>query len=240
MVGGWRGLRNRVIWALLLFGLAYGYTRWIAPPRHYTYTASGVTLSEVEERWVWQLISERTMVYGILCLGLDVLLIAGRIFGSERRGLTLASLVALPWSTRRIFWQKVLGCLPALAVWVLLIGIGMAAHPEDLVQEIFDSLWHFKVKRDLDDLFQICYGVAQGLGFLFLTVLLSLRIRRGALPAAMVLMVVWNVLFFLCLDSVKHSNEGPMFFLGALMTFCATIFIYHLIHRQMQAAAAED
>ncbi len=240
-VGGWRGLRNRLLWAVLLFGLAYGYTRWIDPPRHYQYSpSSGVRVGGVDETRLWRSISFRAILYGIFCAGLDVLLIAGRIFGNERRGLTLASLVSLPWSTRRIFWQKVLGCLPAMIPWVLLIFAGMAASGDRIFKDIMDGVRDFSLERNSDDVSHALYVLAQGLCLLFLTVLLSLRIRRGALPAAIVLMVVWNVLFFLCLDSVSHSNEVPMIFAGIFFTSLGAVLIYLSIHRRMEVAATED
>lgn len=112
MVGGWRGFFVRVLFAVILFGLIVGYSRWFAP----WYDTSRY----------WTRVSDRTIAFGIGVGALDLLLIASRLFGQERRGLTLSSLMSLPWKPQRLFWQKVLGCLPALIPWLLMIAVGLA------------------------------------------------------------------------------------------------------------------
>lgn len=63
-------------------------------------------------------------------LGIELQLGAARIFGIERKGLTLSSLVTMPVPLGRIVRQKVIGCLASLIPGMCFVALGLAMNPE--------------------------------------------------------------------------------------------------------------
>lgn len=73
-----------------------------------------------------------------------------------------------------------------------------------------------------------------------LTAYFSLIIRRGALPAAIAAVVVWNIVLAMMLDhSNRNEGDALLFFFGVL-TWITGVFLYAGVLRRMQAAAASD
>jgi len=223
MVGGWRGFFIRILFAAILLGLIVGYSRWYVP-RYDSFSR------------YWTRISDRAIAFGIGAGVLDLLLIASRLFGQERRGLTLSSLMSLPWKPQRLFWQKVLGCLPALIPWLLMIAIGLAMK----VGWFRTWGWARNGHWDLEDLAPIFYLGSQFLCLLVLTAYFSLIIRRGALPAAIAAAVVWNIILAMVLDHSNRSEGNALLFFFGVLTWITGVFLYAGVLRRMQAAAAAD
>lgn len=242
MVGGRRGMLRRILGCLLLFGVAYYYTLWNEWADYRRYQAFSKSPGwQPEYTYFWRQVSDRLLIYASFCFALDLLLITTRLFGIERRGLTLSSLVSLPWSTHRIFWQKILGCLPALLPWALLAFVGVCLNWKQIVPDLLHDLGNISWRRNSDEIAAILYASSQAAGLFLVTVLFSLRIRRGALPAALAVLAVWNILFALWMDSGHSRNDATaMLFVGYIVAAVVDLILYRAIHRQIEAAAAQD
>ena len=115
---------------------------------------------------------------GIFASAMDVSLTASRIFGEERRELTLSSLVTLPKTTGSLIRQKILGSLPALLPSVALVTCGF------WLRFVFTADAYYTWRHLLrNDRVLIFYIASQFLLLPILVANLSLRIRRGAMPA---------------------------------------------------------
>jgi hypothetical protein len=234
MVGGRAGFLLRCGLAAIMFFCAYGYVRWIDSPgayRRYLFNYS--------ERF-WREVGEITLVVAAFTAGLEVLLLASRIFGVERRRLTLSSLVSLPWGTWRLIWQKIVGCLPALLPWVVLAIVSVMMLWAPLARDIERGWDEFSWEAEREEIAVLLYVALQGILSLLVIVWFSLRIRRGALPAAIAVMAVWNILFGIWVDSVRYDHEGDIIFVGVFLTVPAIIAMGKIIGRRLHLAAAED
>jgi ABC-type transport system involved in multi-copper enzyme maturation permease subunit len=94
MIGGISGFFLRLAFGVAIFGIVcWGFTESELPHR---------------ERYWREAICAVVLGCAAFCAGLELLLLCGRIFGSERQRQTLSSLVGLPWSTGKIIRQKIL------------------------------------------------------------------------------------------------------------------------------------
>jgi len=123
----------------------------------------------------------------------DLAISASRIFRVEMRGQTLSSLAALPFSLGTIARQKALGCL--LASWpAMLVFFGaFAVSAPDILRWL--KPWELGSNQAVTNEFTgFCLGVALTLAaiafFVHLVAWLSLRVKFGALPLAMVISFV--------------------------------------------------
>ena len=235
MAGGRFGFYLRLFMAGLILLVAYG----LAKAFEDAFGASSV---------FWENFSGTTIVIAGWIAGLELLLITGRIFGTERRNLTLSSLVALPWSVGKIVRQKILGCLAVLLPWIILaaIAISFNFHEiwKDTIQEInslttFDKWGNIHL---LTAISVICYACTQALLSLTVLVWFSLRIRRGALPATIATMTVVNVIFGITVDVYgrNRSDETTILLIGFILSLIALIAMCRKTLRRIQLAAAED
>ena len=113
---------------------------------------------------------------------LELAFIAASIFKTERQAQTLSTLAVLPMSMRRITVQKITGVLPALLPAVSYFALGFLCVSREIFQWIREM--NFSGREGIITLLVLGYGLAQSIFFLYLTVNLSLRIKRGALPLA--------------------------------------------------------
>ena len=124
---------------------------------------------------------------------IEVLLIASRIFGDERRNRSLCNLVLLPKTSGWIIRQKLLGCLPFAIPSIGLFLLAMyldSPEPEG----------PFAKARALPDSNTVFYVITQALLLTVLIAHLSLRIRRGALPASITIVAAINALTVFGMD----------------------------------------
>jgi hypothetical protein len=238
MVGGRFGFFLRCGLALLVFGGAFVFVRFIDQPY-----ARYASFSYSDDRdyyfYVWRGVSEIVLSIAACVAGLELLLIASRIFGVERRRLTLSSLVALPWTTGRIIRQKVMGCLPAFLPWVLLAVAGVAVYWQEISREL-GNLSEDLSEIGREEMSVLLYVGLQGMLFLVTIVWFSLRIRRGSLPAAIAVMAVWNILFAICVDGFGHRNEADVLFAGVFLTVPALIYMGRAVYQRIETSAAEE
>ncbi len=115
------------------------------------------------------------LTIGLLFWSLEMLLLSGRVFRSEWRDRTLSSLALLPMPMSQIAHQKVAGCL--LATWPGLLAalIGWVMTSSKSGPNTIIGFW-FSVGL-----------IVVGVFLLHLTAWLSLRLKYGAIPAAVVI-----------------------------------------------------
>lgn len=188
---------------------------------------------------------KQIVFYMGLCAGLDLLLIAGRIFGAERRLQTLSGLVLLPWTTGKLIRQKVLGCLPALLPWAVFAAIGAKLRWESLSRDLgLSRAYGYGYWEDADyiqrHIVTMAYFLSQAFMLVLLVAWLSLRMRRGALPAAVVGSIVLNIAVGICHDVIGYSNR--LVFMQTLvgLTALAVMLLAFGVYRRLPAAAAEE
>lgn len=185
----------------------------------------------------WQIASGITLFIIAWLIAIELALAAARLFGQERQEQTLSSLITLPWSIGRILRQKILGTLPALAPWLLLGLLACIPFHEDIEFSIYELLTKTTWSDIRHALPALAYTASQILLFLTTIVWLSLRIRRGAIPAAIVLMVIWNIVFAMFMSEISmHETSG--LYTGILITLIALAFLAKNTHRRIQTAAA--
>ena len=191
------------------------------------------------ERWGG---SPKLAVFGFITMTItwwllvvELAFIAASIFKTEWQGQTLSTLAVLPMSLRRIARQKLAGTLPALLPAACYFALGCLC----ALQEISETLGHIPTgKEGFAILAGLAYGVGQSVVFFYLTANLSLRIPRGALPLAIgiqfvVQMIVPSMVFAVIRD------------VGALIpllifTGVAIGFLHHNTFQRLEALAAEE
>ena len=175
--GGFRGLFARFATCGLIFLGAYAYERWLADHGRNEPTQTP-----------WQDIGDIIMDCAVGMLVIEAILFASRIFGHERRELTLGSLVTLPRTNGWLIRQKLLTCLPVIAPSLILYSIGLRL---TLIGQGISYNWAMFWMRDDGVPF---YALMQLLLVTALVSYLSLRIRCGALPTAIAIMIAINIL----------------------------------------------
>jgi len=159
-----------------------------------------------------------------------------RVFGSERKWQTLASLMVVPMSTRGIAYRKMFGCVLALAPAAAYFALGAVLCPEGLSDVLEEMLseptgWYF---------------VIQALCFLQFVAYLSLVLRRGALLVAFAIWFVghWLVLgvvFAMLMPAFVFGLDEDVVFVGLTVAMfgLGALLHYKTLRRLERAAAAE-
>ena len=176
-----------------------------------------------------------TMVMTWWLMVFELAFTAASIFKTERQGQTLSTLAVLPLSLRRIAWQKLTGTLPALipAASYFLIGALCAS------KTILEALKHFPSEKEgFSILLGLAYGLGQSVVFLYLTANLSLRLKRGALPLALGIQFLVQMIVPPMIFAVVRDVAGLL----PLLVF--TVFAIALLHRntfhRLEELAAEE
>lgn len=176
------------------------------------------------------------------CAALEIILLASRIFGVERRRQTLSSLVGLPWTTGKLIRQKLLGVLPALAPWMILAMAGAFLCWDMLAGEIrreFGSPW--RSPEMVRDMWTIsAYFLLQGIILILLVTWFSLKLRRGGLPAAIAISALWNILFGITVDAAPRRDEFIVFAVGDMLSLLALALLARSIYNRIPAVASEE
>jgi hypothetical protein len=163
---------------------------------------------------------------------------AGGIFRQERRWKTLSTLAMLPMSTRRMAYQKLLGCIPALIPAAFYFGLGLLCVLDEILKGVADN-WLHGSRSYYDDLFFVfCYVFSQGILFLHLVVWLSLYLKRGALPMAIAIHFVVHMFLGLVMAAVVRDSGGLV--IMAVLSIVASIVLHVKIGARLEELAAED
>ena len=222
LIGGLRGLYFRLGLCALIFLGAYAFERWVD---HAGSLSSPRT---------WKEAGEVLMVCAAGMLTLELGLAASRIFGEERRNLTLGSLVTLPRTTGWLIRQKFLGCFPVVIPSIMLFEIGLCL----AVRGPWNGYeWWMQISDEWIPLF---YVGSQTLLLPILIANLSLRIRRGAMPAGIAAMVTLNVLTAVFLDFQTAMSSSEKLFLAGACSIVAASFLAVGIHRRIPTVAAAE
>lgn len=214
LIGGWRGMVIRFAIYALTFLCCYAFERWDSPGMQY----------------FWRQVAEETMTFSAIGFGIELAMLAARIFGVERRALTLSGLVGLPHETGWLIRQKLLGCLPSLLPSAALFGIGAAI----LVDYNGVRKW-----RD-EDWIVALYFFSQILLLPLITAYLSLRIRRGALPAGIAIIAVLNVFTVVLVESIAPRDGEGLVAVVACFCLFAAVVMARRVYREIPRAAAAD
>ncbi len=241
MVGGRKGFVLRCLFGAILYFAVYAFLAY------YTNSRRGYSYYD-DDRFFWEQLGGSILAIGMGCMGLELLLITSRIFGDERRRLTLSSLVSLPWSTWRIIWQKVVGCLPAFIPWILLSACSLFGNWEEIKKELryvgrdmtWETVRQWTWESVYGELGIALYVCAQAILLLQVIAWYSLRIRRGALPAGIATMAVWNILFGVSVDSAGHEYEADIVYTGLFLSVPMIFIMCRAIVKRIQLAAAAD
>ena len=129
------------------------------------------------------------LLAGTFCLVAEVGFIASRICATEVRNQTLSSLALLPQTLPQTFSAKVNGCQRALVPWYSLIGFATVLTLISIVTESAQGvvMGTFFTVILFGYLFAMTYLGAS------LTAYLSLRMKRGALPLAIIICLASGV-----------------------------------------------
>ncbi len=176
-----------------------------------------------------------TMTITWWLLVIELAFIAASIFKTERQGQTLSTLAVLPMSLRRIARQKIAGTLPALipAASYFVLGCFCAS------KTIVETLGHIPTdKEGFGILTGLAYGVGQSVVFLYLTANLSLRLQRGALPLAIGIQFVVQMIIPSMVFAVIRDFAALIPLL--IFTGVAIGFLHHNTFQRLEALAAEE
>ncbi len=222
-----RSWAKRVAWVMT--SLWVGWVLFILPwPERVTLAAAGPAV----------------FMAGMVLWSYDLLLAAGRVFHAEWRDRTLSALSLLPMSPGWVAYQKVAGAL--LATWpglsMAMIGFAMGR----VAGGSFSTL-------DAGAIARIASLGASVLLLLHLTAWLSLLLRYGAIPAAILITVLFlqitSTVVTLCVFSVlprtQFSPNTDLAFIvpnatNAALCLGLTLFLHPRIVPRLERLAAEE
>lgn len=159
---------------------------------------------------------------------------AGSLFRNEHQGQTLSSLAMLPQGIRSIAYEKLLGVVPALfsAGAYLLLSLPLVIKP-------FLRVMGETSRNSNDVAFLLLVSfVSQGIFFLHLVAVLSLYVKRGALPLAVGVHFILFLLMGLT-ESILFRDESGWVLL-CFLTLGATLFLHVHIGQRLETLAAEE
>jgi ABC-type transport system involved in multi-copper enzyme maturation permease subunit len=236
-IGGRFGILMRIFCVFVSVVASYIFCRYVAQPYRYPSMSDDKFSNDVLEYT-----GRFCIGVGVVFAAVELLLASSRLYGAERNRLTLSSIVGLPWSLFRITWQKMAACIPAFIPWAVLIYTGLVLLDWNPLYELLVGFSHFDLNRDADALAALICFTMQGILGLALCVWFSLRIKFGAIPAAAVIMVVYNIAYFVVFATLGHSHtsETAAFLFNAFITTFALLFVIVRIFRRIETAASED
>jgi len=222
MIGGWRGLGIRTLFAGIAFLGIYAWAR----------LEYGV--DQAFRVFFWREVGRTTALVATFAFAGELALTASNIFGDERRKLTLGGLAGIPCTIGWLIRQKVFGCLPVLVPSVMLFAIGFLLNTESQPES------YGPIRIGERDAVVLLYFFVQLLLLPVLVADLSLRIRRGAMPAGIAILVAGNILTAVLMIAVGGSNELDMLLFAAVAAFVIAIVLAADVCRRIPRAAAAE
>lgn len=180
----------------------------------------------------WRDIGAASLMLWCLLTGLDLSLMSSRLFHDELKGQTMSALLMLPRSVAYVGYTKLIGCL--LGLWPAIVALIVALVAVPNAAEFFiDAIdepgtWAFVMS-----ILVFCHVVA----------LLSLFVKWGALPLAILLMMVSVnccpvlALPFLLLSS-SSNGEGAAF--AAIVTLWILTGVISFVLQVMIGARLQE
>ena len=174
------------------------------------------------------------MVVMTIAIGLQLVLLHGRVLGRERQWGTLSNLLMLPTSTWGIVWRKLFGCLLGLAPDIVWFAMGAALDLEtlgDVIGEILSEPvpWYF---------------ISQYVLLLQLALYLPLLLRRGALLLAFVIWLVTSYMVFPIIMVITFAggfgNPEVAMGLTALPVLALALLIHLRTMRRLSVLAGTE
>lgn len=205
-----------LIYGLPLVAMACWPERWGGPPK-------------------LEVFGFMTMVMTWWLMVFELAFIAASIFKTERQGQTLSTLAVLPMSLRRMTWQKLTGTLPALIPAASYFVLGALCASKTILKMLGDLSFE---KEGFAILTGLAYGVGQSVLFLYMTANLSLRLKRGALPLAIGIQFLVQMILPAMFMTVGSAEGGLVLLVFA--TVVAIGFLHHNTFRRLEALAAEE
>ncbi len=216
LIGGRRGLIYRFIgYGVLVFGIA----------KMMLSNSPYMQSKDVAGMMIW---------IALFGLGIELQLGAARIFGIERKGLTLSSLVTMPVPLGRIVRQKVIGCLASLIPGMCFVVLGLAMVPE-YVDDFLKTM-----SRGGEDFWVFVYVISSTIAMPLLICWLSLKMRRGALASGIAIGVIWNVLFGMVMSNVRRYDSSGYFSYSALVLLVVCLMLAWAIAKALPRVAAVE
>ncbi|MEI9896561.1 MAG: hypothetical protein WDN28_22545 [Chthoniobacter sp.] len=171
------------------------------------------------------------IMIGFICV--ELAFAAATVFRNEHQGQTLSSLAMLPQGVRRVAYEKLLGVIPALfaAGAYLALSLPLVAGP--FLQTLSRANLH-----DAGAWLFVSFAGLQVLLFLHLVTVLSLYVKRGALPLA--LGVHFLLGLFMSISSAFLFRDDSGFHVLTLLTVIAIVLIHRHIGRRLETLAAEE
>jgi len=170
------------------------------------------------------------IMIGFICV--ELAFAAATIFRNEHQGQTLSSLAMLPQGLRRVAYEKLLGIVPALfaagAYFVLSIPLVARLIVETLGSSDFRraGVWMF-----------MTFISAQAVLFLHLVTVLSLYVKRGALPLSIGVQFLLGLLMSVAATLFRDTSG---FFVLLFLTLGAIVFLHVHVGRRLETLAAEE
>jgi hypothetical protein len=167
----------------------------------------------------------------IIFIGVEFAFAAATIFRNERQGQTLSSLAMLPQGIRRVAYEKLLGVIPSLAAAgaYLVLSLPLVAKRILVALSNPDTDLHW---------IHLLFMMAQAAFFLHLVAILSLYVKRGALPLAIAVQFLLSIFTGITFEILFRDDSG--FVVLFLLTLIATAFLHFHIGQRLEAISAED
>ncbi len=196
---------------------------------------------ETDRDWItWKDTGYFTMWIMFVAFSCECAFIAARVFRQERVWKTWSSLAMLPMSTRRIAYQKILGCLIATWPAVLFFAFGFALASEDLFNGL-SSMFSFSSRTNSNfewvALSGFVFAILQTIFFYHLVVDLSLRLKWGALPLS--IGIAWVGTGMMVGMAFLMFKEAAFFVLDFAVGILIVV-LHHNIGHRLEQLAAED
>ena len=170
----------------------------------------------------------------VWAIGIEACVLASRIFYDEVRLQTMSSLLMLPRSIPYLAYTKALGCLLGLTPTIVCLCLGTLLFPGIDLSKALELL--------IDPL---NWGVVLAMAiFLHLVALLSLFVKWGALPLAMVMMapitLCCPILHLMFLVVGRGSVRDPTGALAATVTVWILMGLVCFVFQMMIAARLQE
>lgn len=180
----------------------------------------------------WREISAGSLVLWCLLSGLDLSLMASRLFHDELKGQTMSALLMLPRSVAYVGYSKLAGCLLGLwpAVTALIAALVALPHAVEFCTDAIDEPSFWAVAMTV-------------MVFSHVVALLSLFVKWGALPLAILMMMVSVnccpvlAIPFILLSSTGNDHGGA---LAAIVTLWILTGVISFVLQVMIGARLQE